>query len=593
MNADWLLAHYERIADAPDAVQRLRRFILDLAVRGKLVEQDPNDEPASELLERIAAAKAHLVRAEKIKKQSALPHVANDEAPFSVPNGWEWTRIGSTAYVEMGQSPPSEHYNRTGHGIPFFQGKADFGKRYPTARYWCTQPKKYAAPGDILISVRAPVGPTNVASEQCCIGRGLAALRPHNGIDRYYLLHCLEAVEHVLAALGFGTTFVAINKNQLTGFVIPLPPLAEQHRIVAKVDELMALCDRLEETRTERETTRNRLAAASLVRLNAPDPDPAIFRNHAAFALENLAPLTTRFDQIKALRQTILNLAVRGKLVEQDPIEGTGQALLFELRKIRNTWETRGRVRKQKVKNAVADDEQYLDLPTSWAWTRLIDVGQTQTGTSPSSAITELFGDFMPFVKPADLDGNKINYGGPGLSEKGVDHSRLVPENSVLMVCIGATLGKVNKTTRSVCFNQQINSLTPFFKGVTGFVALALKASSFQEIAWSKAGTGTLPIISKGKWEVLPVPLPPLAEQHRIVAKVDELMTLCDQLEASLTTGDETRRRLLDALLYEALPARRLRGHLTKRKKLVPKSHQDVRANHANTANIPASALSS
>ena len=118
MNADRLLAHYEKISDAPDAIPRLRRFILNLAVRGKLVMQNPNDEPASELLKRIAAEKARLVKAGKIRKESVLPLVATYEALFSVPNVWEWTRVGSTAYVEMGQSPPSEHYNRTGHGIP-------------------------------------------------------------------------------------------------------------------------------------------------------------------------------------------------------------------------------------------------------------------------------------------------------------------------------------------------------------------------------------------------------------------------------------------------------------------------------------------
>ena len=121
------------------------------------------------------------------------------------------------------------------------------------------------------------------------------------------------------------------------------------------------------------------------------------------------------------------------------------------------------------------------------------------------------------------------------------------------MVCIGATLGKVNVTDRTVCFNQQINSVTPYPDLNHLFVALALKAQGFQDLAWRKAGTGTLPIISKGKWEVLPIPLPPLAEQHRIVARVDALMALCDQLETSLTTATTTRSRLLESLLHEAL----------------------------------------
>ena len=566
MNAERLLAHYERIADAPDAIERLRRFILELAMHGKLVEQDPNDEPAVELLKKIAAEKERLVKVGEIKKQSALPLVATYEALFSVPNVWEWTRIGSAAYVEMGQSPPSEHYNRTGHGIPFFQGKADFGKRYPTARYWCTQPKKYAAPGDILISVRAPVGPTNVASEPCCIGRGLAALRSHNGIDRYYLLRCLEAFEHALAALGFGTTFVAINKNQLIAFVIPLPPLVEQHRIVAKVDELMALCDRLEAARTERESTRNRMAAASLVRLNDPDSDPVVFRNHAAFALENLAPLTTRTDQIKSLRQTILNLAVRGKLVEQDPNDEPASELLKRVAAARMLVPASGR----KTKKLFSDSplaEVGFPLPAGWVSTQLSELVRVVNGRAYKKA--ELLESGTPVLRVGNLfTSNHWYYSNLELEEdKHCDVGDLIYAWS-------ASFGPFIWQGPRVIYHYHIWKLPLFSEAdIDKRLLYFFLLQKTKEIKGAGHGI-SMAHMTKEKMEQLVVPLPPLAEQHRIVAKVDKLMALCDQLESSLTTGDETRRRLLETLLYEALPARRLRGHLMKHKNRAPRAIQ-------------------
>jgi type I restriction enzyme, S subunit len=408
----------------------------------------------------------------------------------------------------------------------------------------------------LLLCVRgSTTGRTNIAAFRACIGRGVAAVQAlfQDQFVRLYVVSRRQAV----IEMGRGIAFPSVSRDQITNLVVPLPPLPEQHRIVAKVDELMALCDRLEAAQAKREQRRDRLNAASLNRIHKPAPSvegEAAFREHARFHLNNLPRLTTRPEHIKSLRQTILDLAVRGRLVPQDPEEGDGRALFSLLRKERATWEESGRIRKEKgYRAAILDEEKYLDVPQAWAWARLLELGQTQTGTSPSSANPDLFGGFIPFVKPADLDGKEINYGGPGLSESGMACSRLAAADSVLMVCIGATLGKVNRTTRPICFNQQINSLTPFLDGLSEYLALALKTSGFQALAWSKAGTGTLPIISKGKWEILPVPLPPLAEQYRIVAKVDELMAVCDQLEAQLTTTQTDSRRLLEAVLHEAV----------------------------------------
>ena len=556
MNADRLLGHYEQIADAPDAVQRLRRFILDLALRGKLVKQDPNDEPASELLKKIAAEKERLVKVGEIKKQSALPLVATYEALFSVPNVWKWTRIGSAAYVEMGQSPPSEHYNRTGHGIPFFQGKADFGKRYPTARYWCTQPKKYAAPGDILISVRAPVGPTNVASEPCCIGRGLAALRSHNGIDRYYLLRCLEAFEHVLAALGFGTTFVAINKNQLTAFVIPLPPLAEQRRIVAKVDELMALCDRLEAARTEREATRDRLGGAVLSRLNAPDLDPVVFRNQAAFALENLAPLTTRIDQIKALRQTILSLAVRGKLVEQDPNDEPAAELVKRIAAEKARLVKAREIRNPKQVSAINADECFFDSPRGWEWKRLSEISRKIHYGFTASANNVI--DAVRLLRITDIQDNSVDWVSvPGceIGEKALPQFKL-EKGDILVARTGGTIGKsflVQDVPVVAVFASYLIRVQGSHEIYDRYLKLFLESPIYWiQLQDGSRGAGQPNVNGQTLGKML-FPLPPLAEQDRIVVKIDELMALCDRVEANLATGDDTRRRLLDALLHEVL----------------------------------------
>ena len=555
MNADQLLAHYEQIADTPDAIPRLRRFILDLAIRGKLVPQDPNDEPASELLKRIEAEKVRLIKAGEIRKPKKLRNI--HETPYPIPRFWCWTRIREIT-SDRGQCTPKAAFTYIDVTTIDKENGTVADPKVLQADEAPSRARKIVRKGDVIYSCVRPYL-LNVAivsddfDPKPIASTAFAILNGHRLVLSRYLWVVLRS-SFMIACVEKdmrGQAYPAIKDADFSVLPFPLPPLAEQHRIVAKIDELMALCDQLDVERKKRETTRDRLVVASLARLNTSDP--TTFREHASFALNNLASLTNRADQVQALRQTILDLAVRGKLVPQDPGDGEGKELLPLLKKARIEWESAGRIRKQQDDRTVDDAERYLDTPKSWTWAKLYEIGQTQTGTSPSSNNADLFGDYIPFIKPGNMGGVEINYDGSGLSKEGIRHSRFVSANSILMVCIGATLGKVNKTTRSICFNQQINSLTVYLDGLADYIVLALKSSDFQELAWSKAGTGTLPIISKGKWEILPISLPPLAEQYRIVAKVDELMGLCDRLEASLAIGDDTRCRLLDALLHEAL----------------------------------------
>ena len=194
-----------------------------------------------------------------IQTMSLVPY-----AQKNLPDGWRWVRLGEICEIVAGQSPPGNTYRKTPEGLPFFQGKADFGPRHPVARTWCIEPTKVALLGDILISVRAPVGPTNVADQKCCIGRGLAAIRPGNSADRDFVLLALRLYEPKIAQLGSGSTFAAIKRDDLENFEIPLPSLSEQKRIVAILNEQMAAVEKARAAAESQLKTAKMLPAALL-----------------------------------------------------------------------------------------------------------------------------------------------------------------------------------------------------------------------------------------------------------------------------------------------------------------------------------------
>ena len=557
MSIDFLFDDFDRLIQSPESVHRLRRFILDLAVRGKLVPQDPNDDPASELLKRIASEKARLVKAGEIKKQKRVARFEEAEPTFELPSGWFPTKLALVAvcldYMRKPVNGTERKRRIAGKSrsqlFPYFGATQQQG--------WIDE---YIFDEELVLLGEDGVPFFDSLRPKAYLISGKSWVNNHAHVFRgilvsnAYLVHYLNVFDY--SGRVVGATRSKLNQANAVDIPVMLPPVAEQHRIVAKVDELMALCDRLEAARAEREATRDRLATASLARLNAPNPDPARFQHDVTFPLNNLAPLTTRPDQIKALRQTILNLAVRGKLVPQDPNDEPASKLLKRIAADRLALEKSGAMKKSKPLPAINTEDAPFDLPAGWAWTRFPEIGLFGRGKSKHRPRNDpiLYDDGKyPFVQTGDVAraGGSIETYNSLYNDVGLAQSALWPTGT-LCITIAANIADSGILTFDACFPDSIVGLIVHdsFEDARFFeYFLRTVKGNLHEFAPSTAQKN----INLGILEDVLISLPPLAEQRCIVSKVDELMVLCNRLEASLTVGDDTLGRLIGALLHEAL----------------------------------------
>ena len=413
--------------------------------------------------------------------------------------------------------------------------------------------------GTIIMSFKLTIGKIARLGIPAFHNEAIVSIRPHlSDLDPWLFLVLPLFARQVTAKDAVkGAT---LNRKSITNIPIPIPPLAEQHRIVAKVDELMALCNRLEAARTEREATRDRLAAASLTRLNAPDPDPATFRDHAAFALDNLRPLTTRGDQVKPLRQTILNLAVRGKLVEQDPNDEPAFELLTRIAAARARLVREKRIRRCRVSTPAVLSDVPFDVPTGWCPAKIAQVlVEMQTGpfgTSLHQSDYQLGG--TPVINPASIQDERIIP---------VDKMAIGPDTLNRLASFKLHPGDVVMGRRGelgrcavvsereegwLCGTGSLILRPPEFI-YPRFLCMLIGSPFSRQYLGGTAVGATMQNLNQSILLNLSFGLPPLAEQYRIVTKVDELMATCDRLEASIKSSEDTRRRVADVVLFEAL----------------------------------------
>jgi type I restriction enzyme S subunit len=421
--------------------------------------------------------------------------------------------------------------------------------------------------GDIVMARRGEMGRCAIVTEGesgWLCGTGSLILRPSALIYARFLVLVIGSPfgREYLGSSSVGATMQNLNQSILLNLPFGLPPIVEQQRIVAKVDDLMALCDQLEAARAGREAVRDRLTAATWARLTAPETDAQTFPTHARAALQTLPTLTTRPDQIKTLRQTILNLAVRGKLVEQDPTDEPAAELLKRIGKKRAALVAAGIAKKEKPAEAEAAS---FTLPHSWSWCGLGQLCQLITkGSSPKwQGVSYVTGDSGLMFITSENVGNftlrkldDLKYVESRFRD--IEPRSMLKKGDILINLVGASIGRtaIFNLEAEANINQAValvRLVDPTLGPSIDYLLMYLNSDTAVDQMLGSRVITAQPNISLADVNGFPIPLPPLSEQHRIVARVDALMALCDQLETSLTTATTTRSRLLNALLHEAL----------------------------------------
>ena len=394
----------------------------------------------------------------------------------SLPKGWIKTTIDNVCLIILGRSPPSSTYNQDKVGLPFFQGKADFGTFHPTTRNWCTNPETFAEKNDILISVRAPVGPTNISLEKCCIGRGLAAVRSLDGVIFSYVFYHLRFLENYIATKGTGTTFKAIRGDQLRSITLSIPPLNEQKRIVSKIQSIFAQIDTKQQE------------------------------------LEKLASqIRSVPDSFAELKGSILKKAFEGRLVPQDPRDEPAEIPL------------------KKIHKGPAKDLDFErdNLPKGWIKTTIDNVCLIILGRSPPSSTYNQDKVGLPFFQ------GKADFGTfHPTTRNWCTNPETFAEKNDILISVRAPVGPTNISLEKCCIGRGLAAVRSLDGVIFSYVFYHLR---FLENYIATKGTGTtFKAIRGDQLRSITLSIPPLNEQKRIVSKIQSIFAQIDTKQQEL-----------------------------------------------------------
>ncbi|WP_142485190.1 restriction endonuclease subunit S [Klebsiella pneumoniae] len=543
-------------------IKKLRELILELAVRGKLVPQDPNDEPASVLLERIAAEKAELVKQGKIKKQKPLPEISEEEKPFELPAGWEWVRLGTLFNsIQSGGTPSKINPAFWGGDIPWASVKDLGSSQYISkTQDYITEAgllsgSKLADSGDVLICTRMGLGKIAIASCPIAFNQDLKAVKLTSHIIPNFFFNTYSTVK----IKGTGTTVEGIKQEQLVNYITGFPPFNEQNKIVVKVKELMSLCDQLEQHTLTSLDAHQQLVETLLTTLTDSQNADELAENWARIS-KHFDTLFTTEASIDALKQTILQLAVMGKLVPQDPNDEPASELLKRIAQEKAQLVKDGKIKKQKPLPPVNDEDKLFEIPFNWEHVYLNDICEVITdGTHQTPKYTDRGRPFISAqcVKPFKFMPENCRY----VSEE--DYQQYIknrtPEiNDILLARVGAGIGE--------CAVIDVNLEFSIYVSTALIKPIKCHINSNYLCLWLNSPIGRLfsshytygKGVSQGNLNLslirtFVISIPPYKEQNLIVEKVRTYLSICEKLKSKIQSAQQTQLHLADALTEVAI----------------------------------------
>lgn len=552
-----------------EGINSLRELILELASRGKLVSQNEKDLPATDILKNISKIKDQLKLNGANRKKNKITKISKEDVPYKLPNSWTWARLPQICDYSPGKTPstknPSYWTNKL-DGIPWvsISDMSDFGSVNKTKKFVSKEASKNVFSGSpipagtILMSFKLTIGKISILTDDAYHNEAIISISPFAGILKEYLFLFLpnRAKKGNSKNALMGNT---LNSTSLGLLLIPIPPYQEQKRIVTKVNELMTLCDRLEQ-----EKERNLKTHQILVKTILETLTQAKNADELQIAWERMSihfdTLFCTEDSIVQLKQIILQLGVMGKLIKQDPNDESSEVLLKKISKKKKRLIEEGRIRKS---NALPDfdmNDLPFDIPENWAWVRFGNItSRIGSGSTPRGGKSAYVEMGIPFLRSQNirnngLDLNDVAYISAETHEKMLN-TKVFP-NDILLNITGGSLGRCTifpEENKEANVSQHVSIIRLINEDFRFYIHSFLQSPRGQQLIWGRQVGANREGLSKKVLELFEIPIPPINEQKRIETKIQELFVICDSISIRLKKSQELKNLLSETIIKEAI----------------------------------------